>query len=184
MGTSRAGAYGPTALEGVRLAHPFRRIGRLRLHCVEAGPPNGPLALLLHGFPEGWWGWHRQIAPLALAGLRVVVLTAHTDPSLVTRAAAAGASGFLPKDGAQPYYFRDQVDVPLKTSSDTATFEIQDVTPGDYVVTCLMDTIGGGFMPGSGDAVNLSAPMVTAVAGQTASKSSAFVIRRSGRVTR
>src|SRR3954469_11011619 len=32
--------------------------------------------------------------------LRVVVLTAHTDPSLVTRAAAAGAAGFLPKDGA------------------------------------------------------------------------------------
>ena len=32
--------------------------------------------------------------------LRVVVLTAHTDPALVTRAAAAGAAGFLPKDGA------------------------------------------------------------------------------------
>lgn len=32
--------------------------------------------------------------------LRVVVLTAHSDPSLVTRAAAAGACGFLPKDGA------------------------------------------------------------------------------------
>jgi DNA-binding NarL/FixJ family response regulator len=32
--------------------------------------------------------------------LRVVVLTAHTDPALVNRAAAAGAAGFLPKDGA------------------------------------------------------------------------------------
>jgi DNA-binding NarL/FixJ family response regulator len=32
--------------------------------------------------------------------LRVVILTAHTDPSLVTRAAASGASGFLPKDGS------------------------------------------------------------------------------------
>ena len=32
--------------------------------------------------------------------LRVVILTAHTDPALVTRAAAAGAAGFLPKDGA------------------------------------------------------------------------------------
>jgi DNA-binding NarL/FixJ family response regulator len=33
-------------------------------------------------------------------GLRVVVLTAHAEPTLVARAAAAGASGFLPKDGA------------------------------------------------------------------------------------
>jgi hypothetical protein len=77
-------------------------------------------------------------------------------------------SGALPKPGAQPYYFRDQVDVPLATSSSTATFEIQDVTPEDYVVTCLMDTIGGGFAPGSGDAVNLMAAPVTAVKGQKA----------------
>lgn len=76
-------------------------------------------------------------------------------------------SGFMPKAGAQPYYFRDQVDVPLTTSSTAATFEIQDVSPGDYVVSCLMDTIGGGFQPGSGDAVNITAPPVTAVAGKT-----------------
>jgi epoxide hydrolase 4 len=70
---SHAGTYGPTALEGVDLVHAMRPAGRLRLHCVEAGPPHGPLTLLLHGFPECWWGWRRQIAPLARAGLRVVV---------------------------------------------------------------------------------------------------------------
>jgi DNA-binding NarL/FixJ family response regulator len=32
--------------------------------------------------------------------LRVVILTAHAEPSLVARAASAGAAGFLPKDGA------------------------------------------------------------------------------------
>jgi DNA-binding NarL/FixJ family response regulator len=32
--------------------------------------------------------------------LCVIVLTGHPDPSLVTRAAQAGACGFLPKDGA------------------------------------------------------------------------------------
>jgi DNA-binding NarL/FixJ family response regulator len=32
--------------------------------------------------------------------LRVVILTAHAEPSLVARAATAGAAGFLPKDGA------------------------------------------------------------------------------------
>jgi pimeloyl-ACP methyl ester carboxylesterase len=45
----------------------------VRLHVVEAGPKDGPLVLLLHGFPEFWYGWHRQIAPLAAAGFRVVV---------------------------------------------------------------------------------------------------------------
>jgi epoxide hydrolase 4 len=29
--------------------------------------------VLLHGFPEFWYGWHRQIEPLARAGFRVVV---------------------------------------------------------------------------------------------------------------
>lgn len=34
------------------------------------------------------------------ADLRVIVLTGHPDPSVVTRAAQAGACGYLPKDGA------------------------------------------------------------------------------------
>ena len=45
----------------------------VRLHVRVAGPEDGPLALLLHGFPEFWYGWRRQIAPLADAGFRVVV---------------------------------------------------------------------------------------------------------------
>jgi epoxide hydrolase 4 len=44
----------------------------VELHAVAAGPPDGPLVVLLHGFPEFWWGWRRQIGPLAAAGLRVV----------------------------------------------------------------------------------------------------------------
>ena len=43
----------------------------VRLHVVEAGPADGPLVVLLHGFPEFWYGWRRQIAPLARAGWRV-----------------------------------------------------------------------------------------------------------------
>jgi pimeloyl-ACP methyl ester carboxylesterase len=43
------------------------------LHVVEAGPKEGPLVILLHGFPEFWYGWHRQIGPLAEAGYRVLV---------------------------------------------------------------------------------------------------------------
>jgi epoxide hydrolase 4 len=48
----------------------YAQVGDVRLHYVEAG--DGPLVFLLHGFPEFWYGWRRQIAPLARAGFRVV----------------------------------------------------------------------------------------------------------------
>ena len=44
----------------------------LQFHALAAGPVDGPLVLLLHGFPETSHGWRRQIAPLAAAGFRVV----------------------------------------------------------------------------------------------------------------
>jgi pimeloyl-ACP methyl ester carboxylesterase len=44
----------------------------VRLHAVEAGLEGGPLLLLLHGFPEFWYGWRKQIEPLAAAGFHVV----------------------------------------------------------------------------------------------------------------
>ncbi len=43
----------------------------IRLHVVQCGPPAGPLVILLHGFPEFWWAWRRQIQVLAEAGYRV-----------------------------------------------------------------------------------------------------------------
>jgi len=49
----------------------YAEIGDQRLHYVEAG--DGPLIVLLHGFPEFWYGWRLQIQPLAAAGFRVVV---------------------------------------------------------------------------------------------------------------
>ncbi len=52
----------------------FRRIAlpELGLHVAEAGPEAGAPTILLHGFPEFWYGWRHQIGPLAAAGLRVV----------------------------------------------------------------------------------------------------------------
>lgn len=44
----------------------------LRMHAVVAGPMDGPLLLLLHGFPECWLSWRHLIGPLAQAGYRVV----------------------------------------------------------------------------------------------------------------
>jgi pimeloyl-ACP methyl ester carboxylesterase len=44
--------------------------GGIRLHYVEAG--DGPLVILLHGFPEFWYSWRNQISPLAQGGYHVV----------------------------------------------------------------------------------------------------------------
>ena len=44
----------------------------ITLHVVAAGPADGPVVILLHGFPEFWHGWRRQIGPLAAAGFRVL----------------------------------------------------------------------------------------------------------------
>ncbi len=49
-----------------------RSINGVALHLVEAGPEDGPLLVLLHGFPEFWWGGRHQIGPLADAGYHVV----------------------------------------------------------------------------------------------------------------
>jgi pimeloyl-ACP methyl ester carboxylesterase len=49
-----------------------RRVGTngIELNIAEAG--EGPLILLLHGFPESWYSWRHQFAPLAAAGYHVV----------------------------------------------------------------------------------------------------------------
>ncbi len=45
----------------------------IKLHVVMAGPKDGQPVFLLHGFPEFWYGWRKQIEPLAKAGYRVIV---------------------------------------------------------------------------------------------------------------
>ncbi|MEW6612864.1 MAG: alpha/beta fold hydrolase [Pseudomonadota bacterium] len=55
-----------TALEHLRLPG-----NGVTLHVAAAGEPDGPLVLLLHGFPDLWLGWLRQVEALAAAGWRV-----------------------------------------------------------------------------------------------------------------
>lgn len=55
------------------LEHLYVETGGVRLHLVAAGPADGPVVVLLHGFPEFWKGWSRQIGPLSAAGFRVIV---------------------------------------------------------------------------------------------------------------
>lgn len=53
------------------IAHRWVRSNGLTFHVAEAGPEAGPLVILLHGFPEFWYGWVKQIPALVAAGYRV-----------------------------------------------------------------------------------------------------------------
>lgn len=54
------------------LSFQFINTNGIKLHTAVAGPEDGPLVVLLHGFPEFWFGWKNQIQPLAEKGYRVV----------------------------------------------------------------------------------------------------------------
>jgi pimeloyl-ACP methyl ester carboxylesterase len=58
------------ALADIELRDGYADLAEARLHYVEAG--EGPLVVLLHGFPEFWYGWRYQIPALVAAGFRVV----------------------------------------------------------------------------------------------------------------
>ena len=47
-------------------------INGLDMHILEAGRPDAPLLLLLHGFPELAWSWRAVLPALARAGYHVV----------------------------------------------------------------------------------------------------------------
>ncbi|MFJ3656776.1 alpha/beta fold hydrolase [Streptomyces nigra] len=81
----RSGSYGSRAGEVTRSGgHMARQDGSAgfthrtvlgpagRIHLVEQGA--GPLVLLVHGFPESWYSWRRQLPALAAAGYRAVAL--------------------------------------------------------------------------------------------------------------
>ncbi len=46
--------------------------GSVRLHCVSEGPEDGPLVLLLHGFPARWSTWRAIVPALARDGFLAV----------------------------------------------------------------------------------------------------------------
>ncbi|GAB1819279.1 alpha/beta fold hydrolase [Herbidospora sp. RD11066] len=52
--------------------HRWIHAGGTRFHVVEAG--EGPLVLLLHGFPQFWWTWRHQLEALPAAGYRAVAV--------------------------------------------------------------------------------------------------------------
>lgn len=62
----------PPELPGVEHRY-VRTPDGVGIHVAEAGPSDGSPIMLIHGFPQHWWEWHRLIAPLATDGYRVLV---------------------------------------------------------------------------------------------------------------
>ena len=57
-----------------QVTHHDALINGVRLHYVTAGPEDGDLVVLLHGFPEFWYSWRNQIPALVEEGYRVAAL--------------------------------------------------------------------------------------------------------------
>jgi epoxide hydrolase 4 len=71
---SRSAALGRTASAPQTQAHShwIAASSGVRLHARVAG--DGPPVILLHGFPEYWYAFRHQLAPLAAAGFRAIAL--------------------------------------------------------------------------------------------------------------
>ncbi|MCW4590253.1 alpha/beta hydrolase [Gluconacetobacter entanii] len=54
------------------LTHAMAQIGDVRLHYVRAG--QGEPVLLVHGWPQTWYEWHRVIPHLVKAGHEVIAV--------------------------------------------------------------------------------------------------------------
>jgi pimeloyl-ACP methyl ester carboxylesterase len=62
-----------TMIQQSELTHAFVKTNSVNLHVVQAGPEDGPLIIFLHGFPEFWYGWRKQLPYFAARGYRVWV---------------------------------------------------------------------------------------------------------------
>ncbi|MCW2778696.1 MAG: alpha/beta hydrolase fold protein [Frankiales bacterium] len=58
------------ALPGV--THRTVDVSGLAVHVAEAGPPDAPPLVLLHGWPQHWWSW-RRVVPLLAEDFRLVL---------------------------------------------------------------------------------------------------------------
>jgi epoxide hydrolase 4 len=55
------------------LEHGYIETNGIRLHVVQAGSKSGAPVILLHGFPEFWRSWIKQVPGLVQAGCRVII---------------------------------------------------------------------------------------------------------------
>jgi len=56
-----------------RVEHHYADSGGVKIHYAALGPKDAPLVLMIHGFPDFWYSWRRQIAALS-ARYRVLAM--------------------------------------------------------------------------------------------------------------
>ncbi len=90
----------------------FIETNGIKLHVMEAGPADGPMIMFLHGFPEFWFAWRKQIGYFADKGYLVVVPDQRGyNLSDKPEGIAAYKTDELAKDvvGLIDFYGRDQI---------------------------------------------------------------------------
>src|SRR5436190_20630201 len=63
---------GGVAFGGVTISERSVAANGLQFGFLEDGPPDGPLALCLHGFPDSAWSWRHLLPALGGAGFHAV----------------------------------------------------------------------------------------------------------------
>src|SRR5262245_51871536 len=58
------------AQDNVKMKHETAQVNGIRMHYVTQG--EGPTILFLHGFPEFWYEWNKQIAYFGDKGFQAV----------------------------------------------------------------------------------------------------------------
>ncbi|XP_071714481.1 epoxide hydrolase 2-like [Rutidosis leptorrhynchoides] len=54
------------------IKHSYIKVNGLKLHVAEIGSETSPAIIFLHGFPEIWYTWRRQMIAVAEAGYRAI----------------------------------------------------------------------------------------------------------------
>ena len=106
-----------------------------RFHVAVAG--EGPLVLLLHGFPTFWWTWRHQLPALAAAGHRVAAMDLR----------GFGASDKPPR-GYDPRTLAEDVSGVIRSLGDRDAVVVGQGLGGDHSVG--YSTVRQGHHPGSG----------------------------------
>jgi pimeloyl-ACP methyl ester carboxylesterase len=63
-------AMQPISAQNTNIKHRFVQVNGIKMHIAEQG--EGPLVVLVHGFPELWYSWRHVLPALAAAGYHAV----------------------------------------------------------------------------------------------------------------
>ena len=137
-------AAGMPELAGVE--HRWIEVDGVRIHVAEAGTPHaGPSIVLIHGWPQHWWCWHRVI-PLLAERHHVVALDSRGAGWSDAPAPGAGRGGLRAYD-------KRLVADELATVIRELGLDRPVVVGNDWGAWLAL-LIGGGVLPGTDGATS------------------------------